>query len=215
MALFPNPERCARNIQAFQRKYPRDVAQLSELWQALSAQQTPDVFENVQPAFIKLLGRWQGYRNQLTKNAGILTELAENNAVLAALTDLICLVQRTSSLSEILERKESIRVLFDFLKYNLLQRHVPARIVTVSKSMLMLSGFSVGFDSKVLQQIKRASPYALAVSGVWPFCLYFDMLEYIASEQQAWETQYARSMQALLPNVQIGQVMDRILWRDP
>lgn len=94
----------------------------------------------------------------------------------------------------------------------MLQNGTPARIVTVSKALLMISGFTLGFDSVVLQRIKKSNPNMLACSGVWPFCLFLETLQYVASEQSAWEHDNGL-MSELLPAVPIGQVMDRIIWR--
>ena len=91
--------------------------------------------------------------------------------------------------------------------------NVPARIVTVSKALLMISGFTPALDSVVLARIKKSNPNMLSCPGVWPFCLYYETLQFVSSEQRAWEDVNG-PMSELLPGVPIGQLMDRILWRE-
>ena len=214
MRLFPSRKHCAQNIRAFHKKNPNDVSDLSTLWQKLTKEQTPDTLTDAQGDLLKLLKRWQAYRNQPSRrNEAVLENLLEDQGALTALRDLIHTTQATSDLTRILEHKAQINAVFDFFKAYSLQDGVPARIVTVSKAMLMTCGFTVGLDSKVLERIRQANPYSLTCPGVWPFCLYFETLQYIAYEQRMWEEENG-SMNHLLECLPIGQIMDMILWRN-
>ncbi|MCL4540324.1 MAG: hypothetical protein M1378_12150 [Bacteroidetes bacterium] len=214
MRLFPSRKHCAQNIRAFHKKNPNDVSDLSTLWQKLTREQTPDTLSDAQGDLLKLLKRWQAYRNQPSRrNEAVLEDLLKNQGALTALRDLIQATQATSDLTRILEHKTQINAVFDFFKARSLQDDVPARIVTVSKAMLMTCGFTVGLDSKVLGRIRKANPYLLACPGVWPSCLYFETLQYIANEQRMWEEENG-PMHDLLEGFPIGQIMDMILWRN-
>jgi hypothetical protein len=136
--------------------------------------------------------------------------LAKIKAVRESLFRLVDVTYRSGSLRSILRLGSDIEAVYEFLKARML-RNVPARIVTVSKALLMIGGFSPGFDTNVLAAIRKSNPYILAASGVWPYCLFQEHLEFLASQQTAWEKQNGR-MKDLRPGVPIGQIMDRILW---
>lgn len=119
----------------------------------------------------------------------------------------------TGKLSSILTEEDSIQRVYNQLERSIfLAKDEPARIVTVSKALLMIAGFTPGLDSNVLRAIHRANPFMLACPGVWPFCLYGETLRYLASEQDEWEKENG-SMISLDKAVgtSIGQIMDKIL----
>ena len=144
-------------------------------------------------------------------NDGFLQQLSEDQSTVAALSTIINDYRMTTSMATILQHREAIETIYTFLKSCMLQNGTPARIVTVSKALLMVAGFTLAFDSVILQRIKKSNPNMLACSGVWPFCLFLETLQFVASEQSSWEQDNGQ-MSDLLPAVPIGQVMDRILW---
>ncbi len=210
MSLFPNRRRCIRNINAFPET---DAAELAQIWQALGNQHVHRQVIEVEQQILVLLNRWQAFRNQRApRNDGFLQQLSENQPVVQALSTIIDSTRATTSLATILQQRESIETVYNFLQSNLLQHQIPARIVTVSKAFLMISGFTPAFDSVILERMRRSTPDVLARPGVWPFCVFLETLEFVAREQSVWEQENGR-MSELLPAVPIGQVMDRILWR--
>ncbi len=210
MRLFPSRTHCVKNIQSFPET---DSTQLTQIWQAMGDQHLQWRASGVQEHVVGLLRRWQAYRNQpAPRNDGFLEQLSEDQAIVDALSTIINDVRKTTSLSAILQQKEAIETLYTFLKSHMLRDGTPTRIVTVSKALLMISGFTLAFDSVVLQQIKKSNSNMIACSGVWPFCLFLETLQFVACEQSAWEHDNG-PMSELLPAVPIGQIMDRILWR--
>lgn len=210
MALFPNRIQCLRNIQRFPRK---DAVQLAGIWSKLRDSITPDAISPLQSDVLVLLKRWQAYRNQPSpRNDCFLEELFEDSSTRTAFSEVVQKTSTTTRLLSILERKDAIATVYTFLKDRMLRDHGPARIVTVSKGMLMICGFTPAFDSVVLNRIRQYNRNLLAHPGVWPFSVFQEILEFLAAEQQAWEDRNG-PMSDLLPGVPIGQLMDRILWR--
>lgn len=95
---------------------------------------------------------------------------------------LVDVTNRSGSLRYVVQLEKEMELVYNFLKEHMLE-HAPARIVTVSKALLMVAGFSPGFDTRVLEAIGKANPYILAAPGVWPFCLYKEHLEFMAGQQ--------------------------------
>lgn len=207
--LFPKPKICKSRIENFPNM---DSVVLAEIWDLLG-QNRIDV-HSIQEKILKTLRRWQAYRNQIgTKNEKFVEQIFANQEILDSLFRLISISRIDYSLNNILNTHESdIEKIFNWLVHNLFLDDIPARIVTVSKTLLMLSGFSIGIDTVVRRLIHIENNFLLTCSGVWPSCLYIDTLKFIAQEQIAWEQNYNQPMNVLLPNVPIGQIMDRILW---
>lgn len=210
MPLFPNRTTALRQIGNFPEE---DANSLAFIWQTLSNRPLQDAICDVQPQVTTLLRHWKAYRNQPSpRNDSFLEELSHHQATLDALSVILNATRDTTNLTSILHHRESIELVYNFLKCHMLQGGIPARIVTVSKALLMVSGFSVGLDSFLRNRIKSSDSNMLTCSGVWPFCLYFETLNFVAREQAAWE-HHSGLMSALQPAVPIGQLMDRILWR--
>ena len=207
--MFPKKARCRRKIEQFQEQAPS----LDEIWSLI--QKSPnktDTLKEVESRTVTLLGLWGAYRYRHgPRNERFLTQLFSHKHVANAFFEIVSVTKRTGRLHSILKHEDAINALYDFMKCSIFSAKEPARIVTVSKALLMVAGFSVGLDSSVLEKIKLANPYALACPGVWPFCLYFETLEFLADQQEIWESKYG-PMVNLCPGVPIGQVMDRVLW---
>ena len=211
MRLFPSRAQCVRNIRQFPQ---RDASELAEIWQAFGRLPTQDFLIELEGKVSRLLRRWQAYRNQPSqRNERFLQELVHDTQTWEAFSTLVQSSRAATNLTAALEQKDAIETVYDFLKGHMLQNRIPARIVTVTKVLLMVLGFTPAFDSVVLKQIKKANPNVLACPGVWPFCLYYETLQYVSNEQVSWEARNGR-MSELLPGVPIGQIMDRILWRE-
>lgn len=215
MPLFPNPQQCQSRLNRFP---PKDAEALRGIRKHLTNGFNNDnllaSLADVQTDVLRTLGRWGAYRNQGgSRNTHFLEALIANDPIGSAFSTVFGATLQTTDLALLLnEHRTAIDQLYHFLRTSMLLDQVPARIVTISKALWVITGFSVGLDSRVLKKIKMAKPYALTCPGVWPFCLYWETLEIIASEQQVWEHQYGRPLSELLPGVPIGQVMDRILW---
>lgn len=207
--LFPNLTTIRRRIRSFPNN---DSIVLSEIWDLLGQNQI-DV-HSVQEKILRTLRRWQAYRNQIgQKNENFVEQMFANQEISESLFNLINISRNNYSLNYILNTYEGdIDKIFNWLVHNMFLNDVPARIVTVSKTLLMLSGFSLALDSVVLKLIHNENKFLLCCSGVWPYCLYSETLKFVAQEQIAWEQHYNLSMNQLLPNVPIGQIMDRALW---
>jgi hypothetical protein len=220
--LFPNKSKCEVLIKQFEsrKKTKRDCDELAKLWGIMvglredSSQQFPEVQDRVS----KMLGRWNAFRpySREERKVDFLKPLDEDRETKEALRQIIQRTQETEDLSEVLEKERgSIERLYNFLQHAFLINSKPARIVTVSKALLMLCGFSPGFDSNVLRALKQSNRDLLACPGVWPFCVYFEALKYIADEQKFWEQSEGCPLTALRSNYQcvpIGQLIDRILF---
>jgi hypothetical protein len=210
MRLFPSRTQCVRNIRGFPES---DASELAEIWQALGQSATEGTLIQLGPKVLHLLRRWQAYRNQPSpRNESFIQELVQDSQTLEALSTLIQSSRTTTSLASILGHRQEIERVYNFLKEHMLQDRTPARIVTVSKALLMLAGFTPALDSVVLDRIKKSNPNLLACPGVWPFCLYYETLQFVSSEQTIWEGANG-PISKLLAGVPIGQMMDRILWR--
>jgi hypothetical protein len=209
MRLFPSRTQCIKNIQCFPET---DATRLAQIWTALVNEPLTLQIVEVQDQILALLRRWKAFRNQpAPRNDRFLQELTEDQTVVDALAIIINAARTSTSLAAILENEKAIETTYNFLKYHMLQNGTPTRIVTVSKALLMISGFTLAFDSEVLKRIKKSNSNMLTCSGVWPFCLFLETLQFIATEQSAWEQDNGRMIE-LIPSVPIGQVMDRILW---
>jgi hypothetical protein len=208
--LFPTPEICKTRIINFPKK---DSEILVKIWDMLNNNHI-DV-RSVQENVLRTLRRWQAYRNQQgQKNENFIEQIFNNKTISNSFHNLINVSRNCYSLNNILKTNESdIEKIFIWLVQNLFLNNVPARIVTVSKTLLMLSGFSVALDSVVLKLIHDENKFLLTCSGVWPFCLYLDTLKFISQEQIDWEQKYNQQMIFLLTNTPIGQIMDRVLWQ--
>jgi hypothetical protein len=209
MPLFPNIEQCQLAIHNF----PQDQAQiLNGVFHDLVQNGNNQALLDVETRVVRLLKRWNAHRGQRAPlNVNFVQSLIQNDQAVASLFEIVNVTSNTTSLNLILGHEQSIRLLYDSLKALLLSNDVPARIMTVSKCLLMLTGFTVGLDTRVRKKIQQAYPYALTCSGVWPFYLYLETLKLIAIQQDEWQ-QHNGSMSNLLPGVPIGQIMDRILW---
>jgi hypothetical protein len=207
--LFPD-------IHIFQNRiinFPqRDSEILNELWNLLS--QNPINIQLVQEKILRTLRRWQAYRNQQgQKNEHFVQQMFNNPEICNSILSLINTSRNNYSLNHILTNNENdIEKIFNWLVQNLFLDNIPARIVTVSKALLMLCGFSIALDSVVLKLIHRENKFLLTCSGVWPFCLYSNTLKFISQEQINWEAHYNQQMSNLINNTPIGQIMDRGLW---
>ena len=209
MPLFPNIEQCQLAIQQF----PEDQAQaLHGIHQHLIQNRTNQGLIDIEGKVLRLLGGWGAFRGQRARrNEHFLQALVRNEQAVTSLFHVLDLSANNGGLTAILDHHQRIQPLYDSLTSVLLMNEVPARIMTVSKSLLMLTGFTVGFDSRVLLRIRQANPFVLTCPGVWPFCLFLETLRFIASEQDEWERANG-PMSGLLQGVPIGQIMDRILW---
>ncbi len=210
MNLFPDKTECVRLINKWEKDFVNDATSLSKIRNQLYQTHSASSIEGVQPDALRLVGKWGGYRYKHGgRNDNVFASLASDTSIVGSLFDVID-VTKTSSLDSILKRRNSIENIYNFLKDNML-RNGKARIVTVSKALLMLAGFAPALDSQVLEKLHQSNPDLLTCSGVWPFCLYFETLQFIAEEQKKWEAKNG-PMGSLEPAIPIGQVMDRILW---
>lgn len=205
--LFPDKATCLRQVNKFPKK---DSDLLEEIWKSLVQQHNTTVLQTVEPKVVRRLSAWQAYRNQRSqRNDHFLSKLAGTKAVTNSLFKLVDATQ-SGSLHSVISFEKEMELLYNFLKQHMLE-HGYARIVTVSKALLMIAGFSLGLDTKILTRLRTVNPNLVAASGVWPFCLYQEHLRFIADQQLAWERLNGR-MSDLSPGVPIGQIMDRILW---
>jgi len=205
--LFPDKSVCVSRVNRFARREDR---LLKQIWNPIVQGHNAVALRKAETDVVYNLNRWQAYRNQHGQaNVRFLSDLTRSKAVTNSLFKLVDATE-SGRLCSILYHDKELELVYDFLKEHMLQGAY-ARIVTVSKALLMIAGFSVGFDTKILDKLRVANPNLVAASGVWPFCLYRGHLQFIADQQSAWERRNG-SMQALLPDVPIGQIMDRILW---
>lgn len=215
MPLFPEKSKCEKKIEKFNKgiKTSKDSQDLEYVFGQMLRYQNAATLFDVQPIVLNLLGRWGAYRYKPANKANkhFLEFLASKDSIVTTLFDIVNLVAKANELQEILKSKRHIEQIYNFLRESLLLGEIPARIVTVSKTMLIITGLSPGLDSRVLKAIKLSTPQALACPGVWSFHLYFEHLEFVAKEQIEWEKSCG-SMRKLLPDIPIGQIMDRILW---
>ncbi len=209
MNLFPSIDECRSAINRF----PVDESQtLNEIHQHLIANNNGQGLLDVEPKVFRLLRRWRAFRGQPgEKNEHFISALIDNAQFINAFFEVFNATTMASSLNQVLEHSQSIEVIYNAIKGTLLIGEAPARIVAVSKSLLMLAGFTVGFDSRVFERMRLANEYLLTCSGVWPFCLYFETLKFFAGELDTWQ-ETNEPMTNLLPGVPVGQIMDRILW---
>lgn len=207
MCLFPNYDECLYRIQ----NYPDDEALI--LSQMRLQILNEDNIEDLQSQLNTTLGHWGAFRNQRgVRNERFLIELLTNNYLKNTFYDLFSLSISEKTLSNILLfHKERISIIYSYFQSSLFQNHIPASIMTISKTILMTLGISVGFDSRVLRKINDANSLIKFNSGVWPFDFLFEALRYIASEQKKWELEYG-PMKVLEENLPICQIIDRILW---
>jgi hypothetical protein len=207
--LFPDLDIAQNRIVNFPT---RDSEVLANMWGLLD-NENPDL-EGLQNKLSSTLRRWQAFRNQIgQKNEHFISAIFSNPNLSNSLRSIINTSKEHYSLEYILNHSEQdIKIMYDWLVRNLFSTDTPARIVTVSKTLLMLTGFSIALDSVVLKLIKRENKYLPCCSGVWPFCLFLECLQFVASEQIKWERDNKIEMKTLLPNVPIGQIMDRMLW---
>ena len=148
--LFPNLTICRKRINNFPTK---DSDILSELWKLLGQNQI-DV-PLVQEKILKTLRSWQEYRNQPgQKNENFVVQILDNREISNSFYKLINISRIDHSLIQILNENENdIDIIYTWLVHNLFLYGIPSRIVTVSKTLLMLTGFSLALDSVVLRQI--------------------------------------------------------------
>lgn len=163
---------------------------------------------------VRRLGNWHAFRYRHSELNRKFLSVLDIPEVKNAWLRIVEVTEETRKLSSILKEEDSIQRVYDHLERSIfLAKDEPARIVTVSKTLLMIAGFTPGLDSNVLRAIHRANPFMLACPGVWPFCLYDETLRYIASEQDKWEKENG-SMIALDKAVgtSIGHITDKILF---
>ncbi|MDI6802418.1 MAG: hypothetical protein QME58_01055 [Bacteroidota bacterium] len=174
-----------------------------------------DNIEDLQSQLTTTLGHWGAFRNQGgIRNERFLIELFANDFLRNTFYDLFRLSVSEKTLSNILLfHKERISIIYSYFQGSILQNHIPASIMTISKTILMTLGISVGFDSRVLRKINDANALIKFNSGVWPFDFLFEALRYIASEQNKWEL-INGPMKTLEENLPICQIIDRILWTE-
>ena len=210
--LFPDIAKGRRKIKQFETKDPRSFKELPLFWNRLVTEQTPEMLKSLEPDIISLLSSWHAYRNQPAPHSNdFLTKLVEDPSKRDNLFSLVNVANTSASLSDILNRRKEMESVYNFLNESMLEHGVPARIVTVSKALLMVAGFSIGFDGIALKILKKANPSLLACPGVWPFDLYHEHLTFVADQQSSWETKNGK-MGELIPGTPIGQIMDRIIW---
>jgi hypothetical protein len=209
MCLFPNYEECLTRIQNFPNN---EAIILSQIRSQIANEEN---IENIQTQLLSTLGRWGAFRNQGgARNEGFLNELFNNNFLRNKFYDLFRLSISEKKLSNILLfHKEKTFIIYSYLQDSILQNNALASIMTVSKTMLMTVGTSVGFDSRVLTKINNANTSAKFNSGVWSFNLFFEALRYVALEQNKWELTYG-PMKNLDDNLPTCQIIDRILWTE-
>lgn len=225
MSLFPEPNECRKRLERFSNNWPGNVRLLNEIHSQITnaisqnLQQRGHTLIGINENVLRLLQSWSAFRNSGQRNDNFLPDVvAVDDGVNIG---IIYEITRTTnehadssdSLGKILdERHGGIEKVYNCFREKLLFHNPRARIVTISKALLIICGFAVGFDTKVNKAINNSKIEAFAASGVWPFWMYFENLKAVAEEQTRWERRYDEKMCDLLPGTPIGQIMDRILW---
>lgn len=219
--LFPSKSKGLSLIKNFQQMNDsKDYKFLSELYSKLIGSKNvkclADTLNKNQKDVVRVLGSWQAFRNQSEKNVKILTDLSKDTYALKCLFKLLQYTKKEKALSKILQaHKKELEGIYSFLKSKLLkQKDKHARIVLLSKAMLFITGVGPAFDSVVLKKLYTANSNLFAHPGVWPFCLYLEVQQYIAVQQADWEKKYKYRMIDLIrgDSFAIGHIMNMILW---
>jgi len=221
--LFPEPTECRRRLGDFSEKWPENVRLLNEIHRKITdaidqdVQQKRQILSDINRDVLGLLQRWSAFRGGGRKNENFLPDVVAVDG--GVNVEIIYEIARTTnehedSLGEILnERQDGIKKVYNCFREKLLLNNPRARIVAISKALLIICGFSVGFDTeRVNKAINNSKIEAFAAPGVWPFWMYFGNLKAVAEEQTRWESRYNERMCDLLTGTPIGQIMDRILW---
>jgi len=219
MPIFPKKTESRRLLRQYCSASERArirCERLKRIWRQIAERHSRKVLLQIQPEVLSNLGRWQAYRYRYgPRNETFLKDLG-NSPSRYALFRLVTVTHTSGSLHAVLKEKSALETVYEFLKKKMILEEKPARIVAISKALLMIGGFSPGFDSAVSQVIKSHNPYLLICPGVWPFCVYYEALQFLADEQNSWEKKNGPMLDLLSQsekgNVPIGQIMDRILW---
>lgn len=221
--LFPSISVCKNKIKKFPAM--EDYGFYSELKKASKNEEKLKAkLCEISEKFVKRLGDWGAYRNQpdRERNENFLNDVSKFQMFLYSLSKLIDLTSRYKNLLKFQEHELATSYLediYDKLRDHLFKNKKPARIVTLSKAILLLTGIGPAFDSIVLSKINNSNPDLLAVPGVWPFCLYDEIMYYIAEQQDIWEYKNKMKMTDLVKNIQnrcsltLGQIINIILWK--